>query len=59
LPNEAFVIMGIPLSIRNTIDRVVWAYTPMGVFSTSSTYKLLIASTTTGSSNQQPVGLHV
>lgn len=54
LPSEASMIMGIPLSIRNTMDRVVWAYTPSDMFSTSSAYKLLTASTTTGSSNQEP-----
>lgn len=36
------------------MDRVVWAYTPSDMFSTSSAYKLLTASTTTGSSNQEP-----
>ena len=46
LPSKASVIMGIPLSIRNTIDREVWAYSPSGVFTTSSAYNLLAASTT-------------
>ena len=44
LPHEAELILGIPLSARSPPDRVVWAYTPLGSFSTSSAYKLLVAS---------------
>ena len=54
LPSEASVIMGIPLSIRNTEDRVIWAYTSSGVYSTSSAYKLLSTRDSPGSSNQEP-----
>lgn len=42
LPHVASMILGIPLSLRKTPDRVVWAHTPSGEFSTS--YKLLVAS---------------
>nr|POE86707.1 hypothetical protein CFP56_46918 [Quercus suber] len=54
LPSEASIIRGIPLSIRNSEDMVIWAYTPSGVYTTSSAYKLLSASSTPGSSNQEP-----
>ena len=43
LPQEASAILGIPLSHRCPPDRIAWAYTPSGVFSTSSAYKLLAA----------------
>ena len=46
--------MGIPLSIRNRKDRVIWAYTSSGVYSTSSAYKLLSTRVSPGSSNQEP-----
>ena len=54
LPNEASVIMGIPLSLRSTEDRIIWAYTPSGTYSTSSTYKLLKDRNVHGSSNCEP-----
>lgn len=57
LPHEASRILGTPLSIRSPVDRVVWAYTPSGLFTTSSAYKLLTASATmnnVGSSNFEP-----
>ena len=54
LPSEASVILGIPLSLRNTEDRVIWAYTPSGVYSTSSAYKLLSGRDSPGSSNRKP-----
>ena len=38
------MILGVPLSLRKPPDRVVWAHTPSGEFSTSSAYKLLVAS---------------
>ena len=53
LPSEASVIMGIPLSLRNTKDRVIWAYTPSGVYTTSSAYKLLTDRNVQGSSNHE------
>lgn len=43
LPHEVSVIMGIPLSERLPFDRITWAHTPSGMFTTSSAYKLLIA----------------
>lgn len=44
LPHEASMILGIPLSLRKPPDRVVCAHTPSSEFSTSSAYKLLVAS---------------
>ena len=41
LPQEASVILGIPLSRPCPPDKVAWAYSPSGAFSTSSAYKLL------------------
>ena len=35
--------MGIPLSERLPPDKITWALTPSGMFTTSSAYKLLIA----------------
>ena len=54
LPSEVLLIIGIPLSLRNTEDRVIWAYTPSGVYSTSSAYKLLTDRNVQGSSNCEP-----
>ena len=48
LPHEALMILGIPLSKRNLPDRIVWAQTPFGLFSTSSAYKLLMSSISAG-----------
>ena len=41
LPQEASAILGIPLSHRCPPRRIALAYTPSGIFSTSSAYKLL------------------
>ena len=38
------LILGIPLSPRSPPDRVVWAHSQSGLFTTSSAYKLLVAS---------------
>ena len=57
LPHEALMILGIPLSKRNPPNRIVWAHTPFGLFSTSSAYKLLVSSILAGladSSNLSP-----
>jgi len=57
LPHEALMILGIPLSKRNLPDRIVWAQTPFGLFSTSCAYKLLMSSISAGlvdSSNLSP-----
>ena len=54
MPNEASVIMGIPLSLRSTEDRIIWAYTPSGTYSTSSAYKLLKDRNVHGSFNREP-----
>ena len=54
LPSEASMIMGIPLSLRITEDRVIWAYTPLGVYSTNSAYKLLTDKNVQGNSNCEP-----
>ena len=48
LPHEALMILGIPLSKRNPPNRIVWAHTPFGLFSTSSAYKLLVSSILAG-----------
>ena len=41
LPQEAFAILGIPVSRHSPPDKFAWAYSPSGVFNTSSAYKLL------------------
>ena len=54
LPHEAEIILGIPLSIRCPVDRITWAFTPSGMFTTCSSYKLLVScdsSSSAGSSN--------
>ena len=51
LPHEASVSLGIPLSKRNPPNRIVWAHTPSGLFSTSSAYKLLASSILAGLAN--------
>lgn len=43
LPQEATKILGIPLSERLPPDRIIWACTPSGMFTTSSAYKLIIS----------------
>nr|POE52912.1 hypothetical protein CFP56_63158 [Quercus suber] len=43
LPHEASAILGIPLSERLPSDRIIWAYTPLGMFTTSSIFKLIIS----------------
>ena len=43
LPQEASEILGIPLSERLPPDRIIWACTPSGMFTTSSAYKLIIS----------------
>ena len=54
LPHEVEIILGIPLSIRHLVDRIIWVHTPSGTFTTCSAYKLLIscdASSSAGGSN--------
>ena len=41
LPQEAAAILGIPLNHQCPPDKIAWGYTPSGVLSTSSAYKLL------------------
>ena len=43
LPHKVSVIMGIPLSERLPPNKITWALTPSGMFTTGSAYKLLIA----------------
>ena len=43
LPHEAEIILGIPLRIRCPVDRIIWAHTLSGMFTTSSAYKLLVS----------------
>ena len=35
--------MGISLSIRHPVDRIIWAHTPSSMFTTSSAYKFLVS----------------
>ena len=54
MPHEASAILGIPLSCRCPPDKITWAYSPLGLFTTSSAYKLLVsgdAVSQAGSSN--------
>nr|POE98730.1 hypothetical protein CFP56_70263 [Quercus suber] len=54
LPDEASAILGILLSCRCPPDKIAWAYSPSGMFTTSSAYKLLVsgdAVSQAGSSN--------
>nr|POF03680.1 hypothetical protein CFP56_34437 [Quercus suber] len=43
LPQEASEILGIPLSERLPLDRIIRACTPSGMFTTSSACKLIIS----------------
>ncbi|KAL4631902.1 hypothetical protein ACB092_04G012200 [Castanea dentata] len=43
LPHEADIILGIPLSARRPEDRIIWSYTPTGMFTTSSAFKMLVS----------------
>ena len=40
LPHEANVILGIPLSLRLPRDSLIWAWTPKGMFTVNSAYKV-------------------
>ncbi|KAK9993995.1 hypothetical protein SO802_023698 [Lithocarpus litseifolius] len=54
LPHEVEIILGILLSARRPDDRIIWARTPSGTFTTSSAYKMLVSydiSNNAGSSN--------
>ena len=42
IPQEASIILGIPLSFQGATDKQVWLPTPQGTFSTCSAYKLLV-----------------
>jgi len=50
LPHEVDIILGIPLSFRRPPDRIAWAHTPSGMFSTSSAYKLIVSGASTSTS---------
>ena len=39
-PQDVEAILSIPLSSRLPRERLVWAYTPKGIFSVKSAYKL-------------------
>lgn len=43
LPHEVVAILGIPLSSKAPSDRIVWAHTPSGLFSTSTAFKRLVS----------------
>ena len=51
-PDDANTILGIPLSSRCPMDRLIWAYTSKGHFTVSSAYKVAFSSI----SNPSPVG---
>ena len=56
-PLDAKLILSIPLSARLPLDRLIWSYTPTGVFTTHSAYKMLANSAlanNTSSSNPNP-----
>ena len=44
LPHEADMILGISVSSRRPPNRLAWAPTPSGIFTTSSAYKLIVSS---------------
>ena len=43
LPHEADIILGSPLSTRRPDDRIIWAHTPSGTFTSCSAYKMLVS----------------
>ncbi|KAK9988041.1 hypothetical protein SO802_028280 [Lithocarpus litseifolius] len=43
LLHEAESILAIPLSLRRPLDRIAWKHTPLGMFTTSSAYKLIFS----------------
>lgn len=43
-PDDATTILGIPLSSKCTVDRLIWEYTPKGHFTVSSAYKVALSS---------------
>ncbi|KAL4615193.1 hypothetical protein ACB092_07G106400 [Castanea dentata] len=47
-PDDAVAILSIPLSYRLPMDRLVWAYTPRGVFTVRSVYKVALSSCNNG-----------
>ena len=57
MSNEARLILNITLSFKRPPDRLIWSQTPIGVFTTSSAYKLLVNNASTnsaGSLNPNP-----
>lgn len=50
-PHEARAILGIPLSSRQVSDKLIWAGTKSGKYTTKSAYKLLSGTPTAGPSN--------
>ena len=43
LPDEAQTILSIPRSNKQASDRIIWAYTPKGIFAVNSAYKVTLA----------------
>ena len=43
LPIDADAILGIPRSRNPTRDRLIWAYTPRGIFTVNSAYKVALS----------------
>ena len=46
LPDDVNAILSIPLGSPKLRDRLIWAYTPRGVFTVSSAYKLALSMNT-------------
>ena len=45
-PDDAKVVLSIPLSSRLPVDRLIWAYTPKGNFTMRSAYRVVLLSST-------------
>ena len=46
LPNDVNAILSIPLGSPKLRDRLIWAYTPRGVFTVNNAYKLALSMNT-------------
>ncbi|XP_023907624.1 uncharacterized protein LOC112019319 [Quercus suber] len=49
LPEEAQTILSIPRSNKHANDRIIWAYTPKGIFTVNSAYKVALATSPSAS----------
>ena len=50
-PHEARIVLGIPLSSRLPLDKLIWTGTKSGSYSTGSAYKLLAEKPSSGPSD--------